>query len=194
MDSLINREMQREALKGLVSLQMWCPVCKGILDVSRAVTALEPAAVPVFCGACWDKQVMPRIKEPVLREVKASLMDGRELYAKEAPDPTREPVRNKVRKADVVIGQIYAVKVSGRIAPVRIYAFKIFTSYGRGGGPTYRRGWYGHNLNTDRDIAIRSAAKLRNRLQPCANPHCERYTAIPNDHDGAPVFCRHCRV
>src|SRR5258707_15490719 len=58
-----------------------------------------------------------------------------------------------MKKHDVVLGQVYAVKVSGRIQPVRIIAE---SPYG---------GWVGRNEQTGREIRIRSAAKLRARLE-----------------------------
>jgi hypothetical protein len=48
---------------------------------------------------------------------------------------------------------VYAVKVSGRIQPVRLIAE---SPYG---------GWVGRNEHTGREIRIRSAAKLRARLE-----------------------------
>ena len=54
-----------------------------------------------------------------------------------------------MKKEDAVLGQVYAVKVSGRIAPVRLVAV---SPYG---------GWVGRNITTGRDIRIRSAQKLR---------------------------------
>ncbi len=56
-----------------------------------------------------------------------------------------------MKKADIVIGGIYAVKVSGRIVPVRITR------------PGCFRGWEGKNLETGRMIQIKSAARLRYR-------------------------------
>ena len=58
-----------------------------------------------------------------------------------------------MKKCDVVLGQVYAVKVSGRIQPVRVIAE---SPYG---------GWLGRNEQTGREIRIRSAAKLRARLE-----------------------------
>jgi hypothetical protein len=58
-----------------------------------------------------------------------------------------------MKKQDVVLGQVYAVKVSGRIQPVRVIAE---SRYG---------GWVGRNEQTGREIRIRSAAKLRARLE-----------------------------
>ena len=58
-----------------------------------------------------------------------------------------------MKKRDVVLNQVYAVKVSGRIQPVRLIAI---SPYG---------GWLGRNERTGREIRIRSAAKLRARLE-----------------------------
>ena len=58
-----------------------------------------------------------------------------------------------MKKRDVVLGQVYAVKVSGCLQPVRVIAE----------GP--HGGWVGRNENTGREIRIRSAAKLRARLE-----------------------------
>ena len=54
-----------------------------------------------------------------------------------------------MKKSDVVLGQVYAVKVSGRIQPVRVVSE---STYG---------GWVGRNLQTGREVRIRSAARLR---------------------------------
>jgi hypothetical protein len=58
-----------------------------------------------------------------------------------------------MKKHEVILGQVYAVKVSGRIQPVRLVAE---SPYG---------GWVGRNEQTGREIRIRSAAKLRARLE-----------------------------
>jgi hypothetical protein len=58
-----------------------------------------------------------------------------------------------VKRDDVVLGQVYAVKVSGRIQPVRLVSE---SPYG---------GWVGKNEATGRQIRIRTAAKLRARLE-----------------------------
>ena len=58
-----------------------------------------------------------------------------------------------MKKHDVVLGQVYAVKVSGHVQPVRVVSE---SPYG---------GWMGKNENTGREIRIRSAAKLRARLE-----------------------------
>jgi hypothetical protein len=58
-----------------------------------------------------------------------------------------------MKQRDVILGHVYAVKVGGRIQPVRVVAE---SPYG---------GWIGRNEQTGREIRIRSAAKLRARLQ-----------------------------
>lgn len=58
-----------------------------------------------------------------------------------------------MKKADVVIGAVYLVKVSGNLAPVRLVRE---SPYG---------GWDGRNLNTDRPVRIHTAGRLR-RLVP----------------------------
>jgi hypothetical protein len=58
-----------------------------------------------------------------------------------------------MKKRDITLGQVYAVKVSGRIQPVRVIAE---SPYG---------GWLGRNEETGREVRIRSAAKLRARLE-----------------------------
>ena len=54
-----------------------------------------------------------------------------------------------MKKAEVEIGATYIVKVSGKLAPVKIT------------GQSPYGGWDGRNLDTRRDIRIRSAQRLR---------------------------------
>jgi hypothetical protein len=54
-----------------------------------------------------------------------------------------------MKKRDVTVGQVYAVKVSGQVQEVRLVAE---SPYG---------GWVGRNLRTGREVRIRSAARLR---------------------------------
>jgi hypothetical protein len=58
-----------------------------------------------------------------------------------------------MKKREVVLGQVYAVKVSGRMQPVRLIAE---SPYG---------GWVGRNEQTGHEIRIRTAARLRARLE-----------------------------
>lgn len=52
-------------------------------------------------------------------------------------------------KAEVRFGSVYAVKVSGHLAPVKVL------------GESRYGGWYGINVVTNRDVRIRSAQMLR---------------------------------
>ena len=54
-----------------------------------------------------------------------------------------------MRKADVVIGRTYVVRVSGRLVPVTL----LFASI--------HGGWQGRNEYTDRRVRIKSARRLR---------------------------------
>ena len=55
-----------------------------------------------------------------------------------------------MKSENVVVGRIYAAKVSGRVVPVRITAR-------RADGP----GWTGENVTTGRAILVRSPRRLR---------------------------------
>ena len=57
-----------------------------------------------------------------------------------------------MKKAQVEIGQYYAVKVSGVLTAVRIT------------GPNLYGGWDGINHASRRSVRIRSAARLRRRI------------------------------
>ena len=59
-----------------------------------------------------------------------------------------------VKKADVQIGRVYIVKVSGRRCPVRLDRDYVSSYSGR----TH---WIGTNLFTRREVTIESAARLR---------------------------------
>jgi hypothetical protein len=54
-----------------------------------------------------------------------------------------------MRKADIAIGAVYAVKVSGRLTAVKILR------------ASPRSGWIGINQRTGREVPIRTAARLR---------------------------------
>ena len=59
-----------------------------------------------------------------------------------------------MRKMDVLVGGVYEVRVSGRIAPVRLIA-----EHWSG------KGWDGVNIVTGRDIRIPTAARLRREVE-----------------------------
>ena len=54
-----------------------------------------------------------------------------------------------MKKHEITVGGVYAAKVSGKVVPVRITAE---SPYG---------GWQAVNLQTQRAVRIRSAARLR---------------------------------
>ena len=57
-----------------------------------------------------------------------------------------------MKKAEITIGKVYAVKVSGKIAPVKV---KNESPYG---------GWDCENMQTKRDVRVRGAARFREEL------------------------------
>ena len=61
-----------------------------------------------------------------------------------------------MKAINVKLGEVYAVKVSGKICPVRLD--RVHHAI-----PGYAGGWWGTNLNTGRAVRIKSAAKLRYR-------------------------------
>jgi len=69
-----------------------------------------------------------------------------------------------MRKSDVEVGGIYAAKVSGKIARVKILkAVSRWTSR-PGHWDTERTEWEALSLETGRKIRIRSAQRLRRRM------------------------------
>jgi hypothetical protein len=69
-------------------------------------------------------------------------------------------------KKDVVVGQVYVAKISGKLTRVRIDSEVESRTIGEGGysGRPKRKiggGWMATNLNTGRQVRIKSAAKLR---------------------------------
>lgn len=59
-----------------------------------------------------------------------------------------------MKKAEIEVGKVYIMKVSGKLVPVRISSVCI---YG---------GWNGVNTITKREVRIKSAAKLRREAEP----------------------------
>jgi hypothetical protein len=58
-----------------------------------------------------------------------------------------------MKKADVSIGKTYIVKVSGKLARVKL------TNDARSGG------WMGINLDTNREVRIKTGGRLRREIQ-----------------------------
>ena len=74
-----------------------------------------------------------------------------------------------MKKANISIGTTYIVKVSGRLAKVRITRE---CNYG---------GWYGTNLATGREIRIRSAARLRSEVPAPGDGRLEQIRNLRSD-------------
>ncbi len=67
-----------------------------------------------------------------------------------------------MKHSEIVIGQVYVVKVSGKLAPVRISRETHTTAYGtRAGGNRTIRKFVGTNQRTGRVIGPFTAAKCR---------------------------------
>jgi len=58
-----------------------------------------------------------------------------------------------MKKAQIEVGAVYAVKVSGKVAPVKIIR------------ESFRGGWDGTNMTTGRAIRIKLAQKCRYRVK-----------------------------
>jgi len=74
-----------------------------------------------------------------------------------------------MKARDVVVGAVYAVKVSGDVVPVRI-ACEI--TRGRDGA---FRGWIGTSEKTGREITIKSAQRLRYRIDGTTSAVWRKY-------------------
>jgi len=70
MEETINKELLRHA----VSVKMFCPSCRTILDVQRAVMATRGAVSGVACVDCWTKHSTGRDLTGI------EVLDGRELF------------------------------------------------------------------------------------------------------------------
>jgi len=67
-----------------------------------------------------------------------------------------------MKKAEIQIGHVYRARVSGKLAGVRI---KSESPYG---------GWNAVNIVTQRDVRIKSAARLRYEIVPTEASRAER--------------------
>ena len=71
-----------------------------------------------------------------------------------------------MKKRDVELGQVYAVKVSGRIQPVRLIA------------ESPHGGWVGRNEQTGREIRIRST-RVRASARMAELSACKVIASLP---------------
>lgn len=66
--------------------------------------------------------------------------------------------RLQMQRANVQLGKVYLAKVSGKLCRVRLERERVLSGLG---GHRARHGWFATNLETGREIVIRTAAKLR---------------------------------
>ena|SRR6266480_4723702 len=88
-------------------------------------------------------------------------------------------------KAEVAIGKVYVVKVSGKLCRVKITREADYLGK--------MHGWFGENLSTGREVRIRSAAKLRREaddrvIRACSA--CGRKFYGPDKI--SPIYCKSC--
>lgn len=65
---------------------------------------------------------------------------------------------------EVKIGSVYAVRVSGAIAPVRVDSTSTINHYHGMGRTSTTTGWNCTNLRTQRKVHVRGAGKFRREL------------------------------
>jgi hypothetical protein len=102
-----------------------------------------------------------------------------------------------MKRAEVAVGHIYLAKISGRFCRVRIDRPHAFYSGSIG--------WDATNLETERSVSIRTAAKLRSEVHKCASCGAlqgtgKGVTLGPDEYaeeilgDNTPVWkCQDCR-
>ena len=76
-----------------------------------------------------------------------------------------------MKKNQVEIGKVYAVKVSGVVVPVQITSE---SPYG---------GWMGRNMKTNRAVRIKTAGRLRYEVTQSSFLSTEAETSFPHDGD-----------
>ena len=74
-----------------------------------------------------------------------------------------------MKKHNIKVGSIYLVKVSGTLAKVRLTR-----EHPRGG-------WYGTNLDTGREIRVRTAARFRSEVIPAGEGRIEQIRNLRAD-------------
>lgn len=83
----MGREVAKELLRFHVSQEMFCPRCKSILDVKKAVSidmtdrhgnTLSRA----LCVTCYDSGKERFAKDCEAKGIKVETLDGRKLYAR----------------------------------------------------------------------------------------------------------------
>jgi hypothetical protein len=70
-----------------------------------------------------------------------------------------------MKQSEIQIGRIYAAKVSGSLAPIRIIG-----TFGWRSGRVHRDGFVGVNLRTGRTLRFRSAQRFRAEVTEPTQP------------------------
>ncbi len=86
--------ISKQLLRYAVSRAIFCPTCKGVLDVRRAVLAETSALAVIECASCWESTVegmRERLGADRTDEVLADIdvTDGRELHSRAHSKPNR---------------------------------------------------------------------------------------------------------
>lgn len=152
MEYTMQAVLNRNLVKYAVQTAMFCPKCKQILDVTRAVLfAVDGDAEGrqfMLCAGCYDN---------VRSLVTIDVLDGRKLWAK---TETAAPDRNPVHAKDVAVGKRFETN-QGLI--VRILRVKAAWQYNPRTGCT-RHHYVCLNERTGREITVKSAAKFRKEV------------------------------
>jgi len=69
-----------------------------------------------------------------------------------------------MKAAEVKIGGVYLAKVSGRLVHLRIDRTDESLSIRYGGRRSRRQTWYATNLDTGREVFVKSATRLRREV------------------------------
>ena len=67
-----------------------------------------------------------------------------------------------MKRDEIELGQVYAVKVSGRVVPVQVLSSAEPSHWGPRG--LVRAGWHCRNRLTGRTILVKSAQRFRRRI------------------------------
>lgn len=181
----LERMLARNLIKFAAGRAIACK-CGKVLDCHTTVHVerKDTEVNGVFCVGCADSLLARWTASPTrvlvtpegLRTGGSAVLeviDGRRLWAAsatrakspESPTSPKLPVsRNPVHKKDVEVGATYLMMVSGRLCRVRIDREETRVPWGSRTGAR-KTEWHGTNLRTGRPVTVRSAAKLRGRVE-----------------------------
>lgn len=80
MLNMIDRQLQRESLRGLVGSLIFCPECERVLDAPQSVAVIGPGRNHwCGCAACWGKGATTTGQH----SAGWMILDGRLLWARQ---------------------------------------------------------------------------------------------------------------